>query len=119
MLDDFTDAILIPKNPVQSVTSIKYFDADSVEQTLSSDDYVADLVSDPAWIVRVEDVSWPTVANAVNSVTIRFVAGYSALPAEIKAAMLVLIASWFDNRSTATIPDAVHALLSNHRSFAF
>jgi uncharacterized phiE125 gp8 family phage protein len=119
VLDDFSDAILIPKGPVQSITYVKYYDTAEVLQTLSASDYTLDNASDPAWLVRPEDVTYPEVADGVNNVIVRFVAGYSTLPAEIKAAMLVLISSWFDNRSTGEIPDAVHALLSNHRSFAF
>jgi uncharacterized phiE125 gp8 family phage protein len=119
VLDDFSDAMILPKGPVQSITSIKYFDTSEVEQTLASDQYTLDNVSDPAWVVRPDDVTYPDVADGVNNVIIRFVAGYSDLPGEIKAALLVLIASWFDNRSTAVIPQAVHDLLSNHRSFAF
>lgn len=119
VLDDFSDAILIPKGPVVSITSVKYFDTADVEQTLAADQYALDSASDPAWLVRPDDVTYPEVADGVNNVIIRFVAGYSTLPAEIKAAILVLIASWFDNRSTGVVPDGVHSLLSNHRSHAF
>jgi uncharacterized phiE125 gp8 family phage protein len=119
VLDDFTDAIQIPKGPVQSITYVKYFDTAEAEQTLALDQYTLDNVSDPAWLVKPDDVNYPTVADGVNNVIIRFVAGYSTLPAEIKAAILLLIAAWFDNRSTGEIADTVHALLSNHRSFAF
>jgi uncharacterized phiE125 gp8 family phage protein len=119
VLDDFSDAMQLPKGPVQSVTSIKYFDTAEAEQTLAADQYVLDNVSDPAWIVRPDDVTYPDVADGVNNVIIRFVAGYTLLPAEIKAAILLLISAWYDNRSTGDIADTVHALLSNHRSFAF
>jgi uncharacterized phiE125 gp8 family phage protein len=117
LLDDFADAILIPKGPVQSVTSVTYYDTDDVLQTLATDQYTLDNVSDPAWVVRPQSVTYPDVADGVNNVIVRFVAGYSTVPAELKAAILVLIASWFDNRSTAEIPLAVHSLLTNHRSF--
>lgn len=118
VLDDFSDTMMLPKGPAQSITSITYYDTDEVLQTLATDQYVLDSASDPAWVVKPTDVTFPTVAEGVNNVIIRFVAGYSALPQEMKAAMLVLIASWFDNRSTAEIPQAVHSLLTNHRSFA-
>jgi uncharacterized phiE125 gp8 family phage protein len=119
VLDDFSDAMMLPRGPVLSVTSIKYFDTAEVEQTLAADQYVLDNVSDPAWVVRPEGVTYPDVAVGVNNVIIRFAAGYSPLPAEIKAALLILISSWFDNRSTGLIPQTVYDLLSNHRSFAF
>jgi uncharacterized phiE125 gp8 family phage protein len=59
VLDAFTDAILIPRGPVQSITSITYYDADEVLQTLATDQYVLDNVADPAWIVRPTDVTYP------------------------------------------------------------
>jgi len=119
VLDDFSDAMMLPKGPVQSVTSVKYFDTEEVEQTVSASDYVLDSASDPAWVVKAEDATWPTVADGVNNVTIRFVAGYSAVPPELKAAILLLVAHFYDNRSTGTFPQAVQDLLTNHRSFAF
>jgi uncharacterized phiE125 gp8 family phage protein len=119
VLDDLTDAILIPKGPVQSVTYIHYFDTDEVEQTLNAALYSVDNVSDPAWVVRLADASYPEVAEGVNNVIVRFVAGYSAVPPEIKAAVFLLVAHFYDNRSTGTFPESVNALLTNHRSFAF
>lgn len=119
VLDDFSDAMMLPKGPVQSVTSVKYFDTDSVEQTLSALDYTLDNVSDPAWVVKNEDATWPDVADGVNNVTIRFVAGYSTVPPELKAAILLCVAYFYDNRSTGQIPEVVDRLLTNHRSFAF
>lgn len=117
VIDDFSDAIMLTKGPVQSVTSVKYIDTNEVEQTLATDQYTLDNVSDPAWIVKPDDVTYPEVADGVNNVVIRFVAGYATVPAELKAAIQVLIASWYDNRSTAEIPGAVHALMTNHRAF--
>lgn len=119
VLDDFSDAMMLPKGPVQSVTSVKYFDTAEAEQTVSASDYVLDNVSDPAWVVKAEDATWPEVAEGVNNVIIRFVAGYSAVPPELKAAILLCIAHFYDNRSTGSIPDVVQSLLTNHRSFAF
>jgi uncharacterized phiE125 gp8 family phage protein len=111
---------------VQSITSVKYYDTAEVQQTLAADQYVLDNVSDPAWVVRPTDVTYPDVAEGVNNVVIRFVAGYSTLPAEIKHAILMLVAFWFDNRSTVNVgnivnnlPWGVEALLTNHRSYSF
>lgn len=117
VLDDFTGCILFPKGPVQSITSITYYDTDEVLQTLATDQYVLDNVNDPAWVVRPSDVSWPSVAQGVNNVIIRFIAGYSDVPPEIKAAILILVAHLYDNREAGASPDAVNALLVNHRSY--
>lgn len=122
VLDDFSDAMMLPKGPVQTVTHVKYFDTAEVEQTVSASDYVLDNVSDPAWVVKAEDATWPEVAEGVNNVIIRFVAGYdtdSNAFKELRAAILLLVAHFYDNRSTGTFPDAAQSLLTNHRSFAF
>jgi uncharacterized phiE125 gp8 family phage protein len=119
VLDDFSDAILLPKGPVQSITSITYYDTNSALQTLASDQYTLDNVSDPSWIVRPDDVTYPDVADGVNNVIIRFVAGYSDVPQTLKAALMILIAYFYDNRSTGEIPEVVNTLLTNDRSFAF
>jgi uncharacterized phiE125 gp8 family phage protein len=117
VLDDFTDAMLIGRGPVQSVTSVKYYDADEALQTLAADQYTLDNVSDPAWLIRPSGVTWPTVATGVNNVIIRFVAGYATVPDPIKAALLLTISSWFDNRNVGPIPDGAYSLLSNYRRF--
>lgn len=124
VLDDFSDAMLIPKGPVSSITSVKYFDTADVEQTISGTNYALDAVSDPAWLVKASDYTWPDVADGVNNVIIRFAAGYSSVPAAMKQAILLLIGQWFDQRADVSdkamiaMPNAVEALLTNYRSFA-
>lgn len=127
-LDAFEDSILLSRGPVTGIESVTYFDLDEVEQTLSASAYALDDVSDPQWLVRATDASWPAVASGVNNVSIRFTAGYAEDAAELalaKQAMLMLIVQWFDNPSTvltgsivAPMPHAVDALLTNLRSFS-
>lgn len=120
--DEFSDSILLPKNPVQSVTSVTYYDTLGVLQTLSSDNYTVDLESDPAWIVINADATWPDLADGVNMVRIDFVAGYATVPASIKHAILLLVGQWFEHRSAvadkavSAVPNAVEALLTNYRN---
>lgn len=125
-LDAFSENILLPKGPVQSVSSLKYFDREGVEQTVSSSDYTLDNASDPAWIVRNADATWPDVLDSVNAVNVTYVAGYSVTPSPIKHAILLLIGDWYRGRENtalgtnqpAEMPHAVTALLANYRSFA-
>ena len=125
VLDDFSDEILIGKGPVSSITSVKYYDPDGVEQTLSSSTYSFDATADPQRITLNPGYSWPSIDEGVAKITIRFVCGYSTVPAPIKQAMLLLIAQWYDNRADATdrpmiaMPNAVAALLTNYRNFSF
>ena len=121
-LDEFTDGILLTKNPVQSVNSIKYHDVLGDIQTLPADFYTADTVSDPAWLVLNSDKTLPDTMEGVNAVRIEFVAGYTIVPPSIKHAILMLVAQWFDHRAAvsdkamAAVPYAVEALLTNYRN---
>jgi uncharacterized phiE125 gp8 family phage protein len=123
--DDFSDTIMITRGPVTAITFVKYFDVDDVEQTVTSTNYALDAASDPQWLVKASDFTWPAVASGVNNVTIRFVCGYTSLPPSIKHAILLLIGQWFDNRADVSdkamiaMPNAVEALLTNYRSFSF
>lgn len=123
-LDGFNDAIRLPRGPVRSVVSIKYFDAAFSEQTLSPSIYTVDTASNPQWIVRNSDVSWPQTANAINTVNIDYVAGFNPLPDDIRHAILLLIGMWHRGRDEAALPHmdggpAYYALLTNHRSYGF
>lgn len=121
-LDEFADSILLPKNPVQSVTSIKYYDVLGDIQTLPTDFYTADTVSDPAWLVLNSDKTLPDTMEGVNAVRIEFIAGYTTVPPSIKHAILMLVAQWFDHRAAVSdkaiiaVPHAVEALLTNYRN---
>jgi uncharacterized phiE125 gp8 family phage protein len=133
ILDEFPDnEIKIPLPPLQAVSSVNYFDATGTELTVSTDDYYVDTASDPGWIVPVD--SWPTgVLDAVNSVRIRFVAGYPVtadsppsltgnIPFNIRAGMLLLIGNLFENREENVagvvvnkLPFGAQMLFRSHR----
>jgi uncharacterized phiE125 gp8 family phage protein len=87
------------KQPVTAVASVKY-DLDAVETTLDTADYRLDLVSGRVW----SDGSWPT-ADDVGSVRVRFTAGYAAVPAPLKAAVLLLIGDLYANREAKQLAD--------------
>ena len=74
-VDSFGNSVItINKNPVSSITSIEYYDADNVEQTLSSANYSTDVVGNPARIWLDET---PSLKERLNAVKVTFVAGYS------------------------------------------
>lgn len=124
-LDAFSDTIMLPKGPVQSITSVKYFDTAGAEQTVSAANYTLDAASDPQWLVKAADYSWPATLDGVNMVKVRFVAGEETAPDVVRLAALLLIGQWYDNRAAASeraltaMPNAVDALLANYRSYSF
>lgn len=120
VLDAFpTKEIELTWGPVASVTSVKYTDADGVEQTVDSADYVLDSVSRDAWVIPVSGFSWPTTMEVVNAVRVRFVAG-AGTPADVRQAIMLLTEHFYENRAAAgeamhSIPLGVEALLGLHR----
>jgi hypothetical protein len=45
------------------------------------------------------------------------VVGYSTVPEPIRAAIMLIISSWFDNRNVGPVPDGAYSLLANYRRF--
>lgn len=125
-MDAFTDTIMLRRGPVQSVTSVEYYDANGDLQTASSGDYTLDNTHDPAWIVLNSGASWPTTLDGVNAVVIEYVTGFTITPPAIKHAILLLVGDWFRGRENTALgtnqptemPHAVTALLANYRSYA-
>lgn len=83
-LDEFPydgGALVLPKAPVRSITSITYLDTAGASQTWSSSLYLTDLPSGPkaqrARITPAYGESYPSTRDVINAVTVRFVAGYA------------------------------------------
>lgn len=106
-LDEFpaADVIKLPIGPVSAVSSVKYTDDEGNVFTLAASNYVTDLVSLPARIKLKDGCSWPSAdLREVNGVDIEFVAGYgaaAAVPDEVKLAVNMLTAYWYENREAA------------------
>lgn len=84
--DDFPLASMdLGKAPVQSIVSIKYIDVNGTEQTIDSAYYVLDKDQNGGYgyVLPLLGYDWPTTAGGVNSVRIRFTAGYGATEADV------------------------------------
>ena len=96
-IDDWEDEIEIPYPPLQSITSVKYY------ETLSTDVYETDTTVAPGLIRRKhwDNESWPSHQSREKAITIRFVCGYGDaddVPAEARNAMNMLIGHWNENK---------------------
>lgn len=105
-LDAFPGSFELKLPPVASVSSIQYFDADGVLQTLGSALYTLDAAADqaPAYVVPAYGTSWPATRNQVNAVTLQFVAGYAnaaAVPDSIKAWIKLQVGAMYENRQAS------------------
>lgn len=113
ILDDFPDnEILLPMSPITDIVFVTYIDGDGNQQTLSPSLYVLDNEQEPGWLLPLIDTDWPSTYGVVNSVRIRYLAGYSApedspytkpMPEVIRRAMLLLIGNWYENREATVI----------------
>jgi uncharacterized phiE125 gp8 family phage protein len=87
--------------PIQSITSLKYYDADGVLQTMSAADYVLDQDTLPGWVLPAYNFDWPSTYDSAQSVIIRFVSGYGAagasVPAEIRMWISAQCAAAYNN----------------------
>lgn len=90
--------------PLQSVTSVKYFDRSNVEHTFT--DYVVDARSEPGVIIF--NTLPADTLQLSGAITVRFVAGYgasgSSVPERINNLILALTAHWYENRESHEVP---------------
>jgi uncharacterized phiE125 gp8 family phage protein len=125
----YSSAIKLPLTPLQSVTFVKYYDTDNTEQTLDPSVYYVDTFEGAIYLETSK--SWPQTNG--KPITIQYIAGYTngespdeyPFPFPIKAAMLLLIGNYYENRqedlvgNTRTtfnsLPTGVYNLLQPYR----
>lgn len=117
-VDDMEPNILINKFPISSIDSIKYYDSDNAQQTLSTSDYIAFIVAKPAHIYITSTKSTYVRPDAVE---INFTAGYTtadAVDEQAKQAVLLLTRHLYDNPGVASavqlhqIPNSIEAFIN-------
>jgi hypothetical protein len=104
--------IILPRSPLVSVASVKYYDEDGTLQTLSTDDYFVDTRTQPGRIVLNEDADWPDTQVRPNAVVIAFTAGFgtpSQIPMPVRVAIRQMITHWHSTaRGTTAIGNIVN-----------
>jgi len=122
-LDYFDDIVYLPRGPVQSVEDISYADSENNQQFM--DDWIEDLVSNPARVTPAFGQSWPATAEVVNAVQISYTTGYSTpsmVPKLLKSGMLFYVSHLYENRSAVTdvdlkeVPMAVESIIQQYTS---
>lgn len=125
-LDEFPDDLIqIPRPPLQTVSSVKYYNSAGVLTTIDSSDYRVHTVG---LFGEIEPVnSWPSPQSRRNAVEIVFVAGYgdesTDIPEALQHGILMLIAHWYANREmiatgtiVAPIPRTVQDVMNNYKA---
>lgn len=113
--------------PVQSIVDVRYLDSNGAEQILDPSVYEFGIVDADVLRPRIRlafGKSWPATRAVDDAIRVNATVGYVAVPRPVIRAMLMLITQWYDIRQPvqvdargvpAEIPNAVTALLANHR----
>lgn len=116
--------LTLPRPPLQSVSSITYYDGAGDSQTLSASYYeVRKPWKQPGYIHRAPNQYWPALqCDRPYPIMIRFVAGFASstsIPADWKHAVLLLVAHWFEHREAVSdtekhsLPLGIESLLAS------
>lgn len=115
---DGAEPLVLPRPPLQSVTSIQYTDAAGSNQTLASNQYEVITSAVPGEIIPVNGVVWPVALNRRGSVRVTFAAGNAAAcPDTILNAVRLIIDheyhehGWLESKR---IDERVEALVRGH-----
>lgn len=119
-------ALALERPPLQSVTSVKYYDPAGVQQTLDAGAYTVHTSSQLGLVAPAAGTCWPSTQVRLEAVEIVFVAGYgaaAAVPQEVKQWMLLHVGTWYEYREAAgekrdPLP-FVDALLDPYRILRF
>ena len=103
--------ILLPRPPLQAVTSFTYAAMDGTRQSLTTDDYQVDAGggTQPAVIAPLYSVPWPLVLpGQLNGIEIDFTCGYGdtpeSVPPTIQQAILFLAQFYYENGAVTDLP---------------
>jgi hypothetical protein len=112
--------IYLPKNPVNTISSVQYYDANDTLQTLSSGKYVLDQKRQPARLSYTTSMDYPTLSlqNHTPKIIITMTTGYSnadAVPNIFKQAIFAQASTWYESRSMAEVSEGFLKLANRYR----
>lgn len=114
--------VLLPRPPLQSVSSISYIDVNGDSQTWASANYTVDTDSIRGRITEAYGMSWPSTRAQTGAITVTFVAGYATaalVPSAAKHAINMLVGHYYVNREAVSsgramsVPMAADSLLAS------
>jgi hypothetical protein len=108
-------AIELPRQPIQSISSVTTYDTSNASSTFPSSNY--SLIGHR--LVLTESATWPSNMRQCGAVEITYVAGYgstsASVPAPIKSAILMAVQKWYDARIVCDLPESCTHLLRQYR----
>jgi uncharacterized phiE125 gp8 family phage protein len=104
-------ALLLARGPVSAISDVLIYGEDGTPATLDPAHYLLDKVSSPARCILREGRNVPVAGRRANGIEVRFRAGFGptgeSVPTDLRQALLVTVAHWFDHRGDgegATLP---------------
>lgn len=106
--------IVLPRPPLQTVTSITYTDYAGAAGTMAASNYTVYAGVEPGRIVLTSTGTWPAVSVRPGpSIVVKYVAGYGAaavVPVRYKQAIKLLAGYWWQNREAVQFGAVPHEL---------
>lgn len=127
--DTWSDVIALPRAPLRSVTSVKYYDGAGVLQTLATSIYQVDITAEPGLVRRAPNQVWPTLqVGRFAAVEVTYLVGYSdaaSVPPGIVDGIHLLLSRRYQRRGDEAADSnggaldcpAAEALLAPYRVF--
>lgn len=128
--DCFARCLRLPLFPVISIESVTWRNEDGQISTISDTNYLLRTDERGSYVRFHDGYTFPTGLHESAAVAVTYVAGYpntedatpaSTVPAAIKAAILLMVAHWFNNREAVSaeglteVPASAHALIAPYR----
>lgn len=105
----------VPITPLDSITTIKYFDTAGAQQTLATSVYDVKTSSDPGRIYNKPNQEWPDLEDdrIEDAVEIRIVCGSAdaaSVPDLDKQAVMLLTLHWIEHREMVVLDDRIRSV---------
>jgi uncharacterized phiE125 gp8 family phage protein len=98
--------VYLSLGPVQSVSSIKYYDTDGNLQTATLADFNIFGTPNRISISPKTSKAWPITQTRDDAIKIEYVIGYgstsASVPQTVRHALLMLVAHWYENREASS-----------------
>lgn len=108
----------LPRPPLASLVSIKYYTASDTEMTFSTSNVVVDTRSTPGRVILSQGQLWPSDLRRHASMVFEYQAGYETpedVPEDIREAILQTVTHWYENRESELIPPEACRILRTYR----
>jgi len=117
LLNTMPRTIKLPRDPIQSITSVTSYDTANAATVYATSNYFLDIAG--GRFVLNESATYPTELRTKASIVIQYVAGYGDNPADvprvIKQGILGAFQTMYDDRSICDLPEHVCNMMQPYR----